>query len=349
VGVFSKIKIEAKNIHCSNVGVYIDCLYFKTYFSEKTIPHPRNHSMSRASTEDIVSRAVRMLTSPRSNAKIVCSACGEVALRTTTAALHLGGSVGKWSRNPSAGAFLLQTTTNSDDDMHLLLAKKGVVVLHAQQVVCAGIEHDIKGNGFKTHLKSETRHLCNKCTTIPGTSIRLRIDAQLCTDTEIEYIDTTVRILVGDNVKLQMCCSTCFDGIHKGTLVMPPRRVSGQSRHGGEAATASSMGSIATPGEARDTNRHGQLLYFSRNTSTAREVGILVWVVDQRVAVVEVNDMSDIFSGKASCYDLVSTNKSCCVHQSSCPMPCALCAKNIMHMGSATTAEMIDGYVNPTP
>jgi hypothetical protein len=296
--------------------------------------------MERASMEDVVSRAVRMLISPKSNVKITCSSCGEVALQTTTEALHLGGSIGKWSRNPSAGALLLQTT-ESTDYKRMLLVKKGAVVLYAQQVVCAGLEHDLNGNGgFKTHLKSETHHLCNKCTTTPGTSMRLRIDAQISTDTEVAYIDTTIRILVGDNAKVRVCCPVCSDGLHKGTLLPPPRT----SVKSSEKLKACAMGMIAEHGETHDTQRHGQLLYFSRNTGTTREVGILVWVVDQRVAVIEVDDISEVFTENAVCYSLTATNKQCDIHRQF-PMSCNVCAKNIRSMDAATTVDQIDGYV----
>ncbi|KAJ1466971.1 hypothetical protein T484DRAFT_3632198 [Baffinella frigidus] len=298
--------------------------------------------LPRASMEDIVSRAVRLLTSPKGNVTICCSDCGDVAIRTTTEALQLGGGVGTWSRNPSAGALLLRTR-DSTDDMRMLLVKKGAVVLNAQQVICAGLEHDLKVRGFRTHLRSETHHQCHKCATTPGTSMRLRIDALLATDTEIAYMDATIRMRVGEDAKVRMCCSVCSDGLHKGAILPPPRTPTMSSLATTHVACA--MGAIAEPGKAHDTHRHAQLLYFSRHTNSIRETGILVWVIDQGVSVIEVPEISDVFSNNAASYDLVSTNKQCQKHQTF-PRPCAVCAKTIRGLDAATTVDLIDGYVN---
>lgn len=295
--------------------------------------------------EDVVTRAARLLLSPKSDVKITCSSCENVALRLTTNALHLGSSTGVWSHNKLGSAMFMNIQDQMVDNTKILLVKKGAIVLTAQQIVCGGIEHELKGNGFRTHLKPVTQHHCLQCSRSTGSSLRLRIDAKLTIDTEVALIDNTIPVLVSDNVKIKICCSApaCSVFTHKG-MILPSRTSTVVSP---ETVTCA-MGSIDVCASSH-MSRHGQLLYFSRNTGTLKEVGILIWVVDQRVAVVEVEDVAEIFKRDASSYDLVSINKKCHIHQEF-PLPCATCTMPIFRMDTAVKVDLIDdGYVKPYP
>ena len=358
---------------------------------------PPNHSNSTprmGSDEDMLARAVRVLTSPKSRARVACSVCGEVALKTTVEAMHLGGSNGNWSRNPHVGALFVRTRDPRVGNIHWnLLVKRGAVVLCAQQVITAGLVHEIKGTGFRTALTSMTHHECYKCSKVPGQSLRLRVDAQVSIAAEVAYIDATLRMLVLENTTMRLCCSkhddvsVCSADIHGGVILAPPRidngpshvastpanklpridngpshvastpanRLKGQGSFPAEKRQAPrksmlkthAMGGVETPVDERNTQPHGQLLYFSRNTGKNTEAGVLVWVVDQSLAVIEVDDVSEVFTEEAKCYNFTPLNIQCESHQREYPRPCAVCAKSICDEKSATTVEGITGPVMP--
>jgi len=315
-----------------------------------------------ASKEDLVSRAVRLLTSRNSAARVACSVCGEAALRTTTESAHLGGSKGTWSRNTNVGALFVRTSgSHGANNQWSLLVKRGAVVLSAQQVIHTGIVHDINGTGFNTTLKSMTHHECYKCSKVPGQSLRLRVDAQVSIAAEVAYIDATLRMLIRENTTMRIGCFVCSADLHKGVLLAPssidndPTATSNctgssQPRLGNKSVLkAYAMGGVETPVDDRNTETHGRLLYFSRNTGKNTEVGVLVWVVDQSLAVIEVDDMAEVFVNEATSYKFTSCNRQCESHQREYPQPCAVCAKSIRDEKDATTVEQIYGPVIPTP
>jgi hypothetical protein len=148
-------------------------------------------------------------------------------------------------------------------------------------------------------------------------------------------------------VTMRICCSECPAVLHKGMLLAPPRiDTEGQAAPTRKSVfKACALGTVATPVDDRDTLRHGQLLYFSRNTGKHTEVGVLVWVVDQSLVVVEIDDMTEVCAEEKASYEFTSCNSQCESHQLKYPRPCSVCAKSISDEKSATTVEKITGPV----
>ncbi|KAJ1468017.1 hypothetical protein T484DRAFT_1920919 [Baffinella frigidus] len=198
-----------------------------------------------AASEDVVSRAVRMLVSPKTAAHIACSnsecksgmrvsadpECGS-ALRICMESLCMGGSTGRWTPNHHVDELFVRAncvqTSLQNGEILALLVGRGAVVLGAQQVITAGLEHDMFGTGFKAALKSLTHHECNTCAAGPGKSLRLRLDARTLFDTEVALVAAAIHDVVSCDPKVRLRCGVqcenhcCGESIKSGALLTPP-------------------------------------------------------------------------------------------------------------------------------
>jgi len=309
---------------------------------------------------DVVTRAVRMICSEKAAAYIECSECASPALRLNTASLKMGSSKGIWSRNEHVGALFLRSAKLTDTETFALIVSKGAVVLSAQHIIWAGIEHDMKAKGFKRGLRALTHHVCSICARERDTSIRLRVDACAKIAVEVDYMDSVTREAALDDAKVRLQCSTCSHQLQYSgpstnsiggvlpdrarTLLPPAPALSNKNQSAKTAMTA--MGQINVPPDVNDTQRLGQLLYFSRNTGKPTETGVLVWVVDQALPVVQVADMTSVFEPASTSYEFKPLNAQCHAHKQVFPQACAICAQQIHSEEQAVMADGLRGHVH---
>jgi hypothetical protein len=306
-----------------------------------------------AADEDPVTRAVRLLISDRTKASVACSQCGNGALP-----LCKEGRLGNWAsweRNSNVSAMFIRADCAQislhAEEIVALVVSHGAVVLSAQQVITAGLEHDMHSGGFERPLISLSTHLCLNCAS-PGRSARLLMTAKSFVETEEQYMDTKLRELALDDARVRIHCA-CGESINSGTLLPPPRK---KAQDPLDTLTARK---VPTPKayalgllpdktclDARNVDKHGQLLYFSRNTGKKTEVGILVWVVDQRLPVTITQDVTELFEPRQAQYDLTALNCKCHTHNTTFPTACGLCANPINKPQDATTTEFISGPVH---
>jgi hypothetical protein len=288
--------------------------------------------MERVETEGVVSRAVRLLTSSNGSARVGCSRCGEVALRMAGDAAV---GCGSWTPVPDASARLLETRTGTEAGkgfishrQWVLFVPPGAIVLPAQQVVVAGLAHDMKGGGFKRTLTSTTYHECRACATTPDHALQLRVDARTSPG-------ATVADLPPDGEMIRVRCASCPCVIHEGRLKVPesreqkrpktpPTRVQRlkvpESREQKRPKTPPTrvqtdarmcaMGGLPEPGDVSKAVHHAQLLHFSLGTDTHQEAGVLVWVVDQNIPVVQLGGPSGVLGQPAECHSLAIGNQN---------------------------------------
>jgi hypothetical protein len=321
----------------------------------------------RAASEDVVSRAVRMLISPKTAAHIACSnsecksgmrvsadpECGS-ALRICMESLCVGGSTGRWTPNHHVDELFVRANcaqvSLQNEEILALLVGHGAVVLGAQQVITAGLEHDMFGTGFKAALKSLTHHECNTCAAGPGKSLRLRLDARTLFNTEVKLVAGAIHDVVSDDPKVRLRCGVqcenrcCGESINSGALLTPPCAALKQK----SKTQASAMGTVPSVRvlDPRNTYKHGQLLYFSRNTGKPSEVGVIIWVVDQRLPVVQVHDFLELFAKGVSNYNFTPLNTFCDKHNFTFPRSCGICAKTILSPEGSQVVEFINGPVH---
>jgi hypothetical protein len=307
----------------------------------------------RAMSEDPVSRAVRLLMSTGSAASVACSNCHRVALSLNTAAVGLAGRPGIWARCKAldmTALFLRTDGVNATDARETLLVTGGAIVLCAQQVIFAGLEHDMTKCGFTDHLEPITQHLCNKCTNVDGVSLRLRLNTRATIEKDLKDINGVFHKGAVDNAKLRLRCSDkdCDVTTHTGTLRVPTHTskndTGGQKKH---ISKACAMGALAST-DAWDMNRHGQLIYFSRHKGkTFEDVGgVLLWIVDQRLTVVQADHIPDLFPRNVVCYELTSLNALCHTHTHTYPRPCAICAREIQSEHEAVSVDLLSAPVH---
>ena len=313
---------------------------------------------------DVVTRAVKILLPEKASAYIECTTCASPALRLNAASLRLGSSKGLWSRNHNVGAFFLRGNKPTDTllggnklidtETFALIVSEGAVVLSAQHIISAGVEHDMNALGFKKGLRALTHHECSVCARECGTSIRLRVDACAKIAAQVDFMDSVIREVALDNVKVRLQCSTCVQQLDEGRTLLAPAR---QDKHKNPLARTfmTAMGGISVPHDVNDTHRCGQLLYFSRNTGKPAEAGILIWVVDQALPVVHVADMTSVFEPGSTAYEFKSQNASyefkplnahCHAHTSVYPRPCVICARQIKSVQQAVVADGLRGPVH---
>jgi hypothetical protein len=303
-----------------------------------------------AMSEDPVSRAVRLLKSAGSAASVKCSDCDEVALSMNTKP-SLGGSFGAWTDNPIdvSALFLRSDGVNFTDVKETLLVTSGAIVLSAQQVIFAGLQHDMMKNGFKSYLEPITHHVCNACTKkIGGTvkSLRLLPDARVSLEKDVECIESVFEEGFLAQAKLRLRCASqdCKTTTHTGTIRAITRQgdTGVQKKH---MPKTCAMGALA-PTDAWDMTRHGQLIYFSRHKGKNHLGGVLVWIVDQRLAVVQTDILSDLFPKNVLCYELTSLNALCRTHTHTYPRPCAICARSIQSEHQAVLVDLLSAPVH---
>jgi hypothetical protein len=319
--------------------------------------------MGRAASEDTVSRAVRILTSANDGsydrgARIACSKCGKLALWVNREG-RLATGKGKWVHNPDVDALFVRANcaqiSLQNEEIMALVVSRGAVVLCAQHVITAGIEHEMAGTGFDTAMHSLTYHECTACSIGPGgvgtgLSLRLRLDALALIDTEIKYMDAAVRSVADSGPKVRLHCGVpcgsgcCGESTNSGTLLTPPCAGSTQKPH----TMASAMGTVPSKRvlDPRSVHTHGKLLYFARGVGAPSEVGVLVWVVEQRLPVVQVDDVTKLFTQDQSKYDFTPLNVFCSRHNFTFPRLCGICAQTIPSQERSQVVEFISGPVH---
>ena len=314
-------------------------------------------SPGRAASEDPVSRAVRMLTSVNTRAHIECSngKCKESALSICREG-RLGGSNGVWVRKTDVEPLFVRANCEQislqNEEILALIVSRGAVVVAAQHVIAAGLEHDMMGTGFETAIQSLTHHLCHQCARVlgPGISLRLRIDARALIDTEVALIDKAIQDVASSDPKVRLRCGVCCENkccgqsLNSGTLLTPPcAAVNHTSKtYAGVMGVNPSVGVL----DPRNTHKHGQLLYFSRNSGKKTEVGVLLWVVDQRLPVVHVDCVTELFAQDTSTYNFTPLNTFCDFHNFTFPRPCGICAQSIPSPEGSQVVEFINGPVH---
>ncbi|KAJ1465766.1 hypothetical protein T484DRAFT_1757181, partial [Baffinella frigidus] len=210
-----------------------------------------------AATQDPVSRAVRILTSPNggvydTGARVACSKCGKLALSVNREG-RLGIGTGGWVRNSDVEALFMRANCEQislqNEEIMALVVSSGAVVLCAQHIITAGLEHEMLGMGFDTAIHSLTYHECTTCAmgpggVGPGLSLRLRLDALALINTEIKCVDTAVRGVVDRDPRVRLRCGVsceskcCGQSLNSGTLLTPPCVSTTQKPH----KIASAMG-----------------------------------------------------------------------------------------------------------
>jgi hypothetical protein len=330
-----------------------------------TNPDMEEH-VGRAACEDTVSRAVRILTSANdgynvtcdTGARIACSKCKKPALWVNREG-RMGVGKGDWVRNPDVEAMFVRADCKQislqNEEIMALVVSSGAVVLCAQHVIAAGVEHEMLGKGFDTAFPSLTYHECTACSTLSGgvgtgLSLRLRLDALAFIDTEIKYMDTAVRNAADSDPKVRLRCGVpcggglCGESLNSGTLLTPPSTSTTQKPHTVQGA----MGMVSPMGvlDPRAANTHGKLLYFARGVGGPSEVGVLVWVVEQRLPVVQVDDVTKLFPQVQSNYDFTSLNTVCDRHNFTFPRLCGICAGAILCQEGSQVVESISGPVH---
>jgi hypothetical protein len=254
-------------------------------------------------SSDAMSRAVETLRSRGSNAWLACSVCGGKSLSIALEGTGLGGARGGWESCKSVDDYLLRLNTVDMKTRTALLVRSTHVVLSAQHLLHAGIDHALHKTGFARPIPTLSLHKCRECA-IVGQSLRLRPDAKMGLGTEAQLMETIVRSRMVDDKLAHLLCSSesCTGVIAKGALL--PFRT-------GADETAQPL---------------AQMLHFSRKGKGVLQNGIIVWVVMEKLPVVVLDDFAVLFKTG----DFLRTlNMQCNRHAAVFPRKCVVCNAEI--------------------
>jgi hypothetical protein len=267
---------------------------------------------------DTMSRAVATLHSDGSRAWLACSQCGKPALSIAKEAMGLGQGVWTSCKSSSSEQFLMRVQTQGMKMVPALLVRSTHVVISAQHLYHAGIEHALLGKGFPRPIATLSVHYCREHAAA-GESVRLTPDARAGLDVEAPLVNTKIegRALDAKYTRL-LCCSGSPGKAPCGGKAP----CDGKAPCGGTVAKGELLpwraGSGALP--------IAQMLYFSRK-SAGIERGIVVWVVDHTLPVVVLSDYAKLFTTGEG---LRTLNGLCREHVAVFPRKCVVCNGDIM-------------------